>query len=139
MITSIKCNNSKCFFFTIDWQNCSMTCITTWGKFLMKTISTMNLHCCIDSKWNTIQTFLTSHTRKTLSMICFPCCTKNLSKMKLSKLNTIVLSTTYSISNGLRTNHTFFQGILNTKMRRIRIIDKFTYDITWFTIGFIFH
>lgn len=44
----------------------------------MKTIDTMNLHMGIDSKWNTIKTFFTSHTAKTLSMKWFTRCTKNL-------------------------------------------------------------
>ena len=83
-----------------------MADIASWGKFLMKTINTMNLHGGIDGKCNAIETLVTSNATKTLSMIRFASSTENLIEINLSItfISTIV-QFTRSVIGKAQTTH----------------------------------
>lgn len=82
MVISIESNDPKSFTLTIQRENCSMACGTTWSKLFMEALHTMHITVNINSKRDTIETIVTDGACKTLGMVRFASGTENLDEKK---------------------------------------------------------
>lgn len=105
MIIAIQGDDSNRFRLAIGWENRSMANVTSWSKFLMKTIDAMNVHSSIDCKRNAVETFVTKYAGKTFGMIRLACGSKNLQQSMINDRAIFHLSLTRSVMGCAHATH----------------------------------
>jgi len=70
--TSIKCHNTHGLRFTGLGHDTQTTHVAFGGEFVVKILDAVDLICCIDSKWNSVERFATNDADEAGRMVWLP-------------------------------------------------------------------